>query len=908
MKRIWDGRLWVRCFVALIFATGASAFALAGAGGGTADARPGVLSLRTGDVDIARQTNVLTAAPRTGYAGGERYVIELDGPMTPERRAALTQAGVVLGDYLPTNAFIADLSQTTPAALLQLGFVTWAGAYQAEWRMDPDIGQHSFETAERLTVAANGERLVTVYLFDGAALDVALTAVSQVAGAEVVVVDFIGTQPLLNVRLPADSVAALAAIPSIQFVEEVPEITYRNSTDRWIVQSNITNVTPLYDNGLHGEGQIVGHIDGRVAVGHCSFYDPNHVIGTLHRKIVAYNATQGYDAHGTHTACTAVGDAGTATDTRGVAYLGRLVHNTVPSFTETALFNRLDLHRTQGATVHTNSWGNDGTTAYDGMCRAIDNFSWQYDDNLVCFSVTNSSSLKNPENAKNCLAVGASYDTPSQASRCYGGVGPTSDGRRKPEIYAPGCNISSAYGETGCSTTAMSGTSMASPGIAGTGLLVRQYFTDGYYPTGSATPANAFTPSGALLKAMLLNSAVDMTGVSGYPSNAEGWGRVLADNAVYFAGDTRALIVHEVRNNTAEALSTGGSAVVNFTVTDVDEQLRVTLVWHDAPAAAGATSAPVNNLDLVVTSPGAANYLGNVFSGGVSVTGGTADALNNVEQVHLNGPALGAWTVAVSAPAVNTGSQGYALVITGSVSQAVCPSITTDPNSQTVCTGDSVTFMAGASGTPAPTYQWRLDGEDIDGATGSSYTIDPVDPNHAGSYDCVATNTCGSATSETASLTVNLAPTISVPPVTHRAIVGRPTTFTVSATGTPAPTYQWRKGGVDLTDGGSISGATTTTLSINPVAMTDAGSYDVVVANSCDTATSTAVTLWLAGDMNCDGLISYADVNPFVLALNSQSSYEAQHPGCFWLHADTNGDGAVNYGDINPFVALLSAR
>jgi hypothetical protein len=59
------------------------------------------------------------------------------------------------------------------------------------------------------------------------------------------------------------------------------------------------------------------------------------------------------------------------------------------------------------------------------------------------------------------------------------------------------------------------------------------------------------------------------------------------------------------------------------------------------------------------------------------------------------------------------------------------------------------------------------------------------------------------------------------------------------------------------------------------------------------------------GDLNCDGVISYADINPFVLALSSQTAYEGQYPGCRWMNADINGDGAVSYADINPFVQLL---
>lgn len=64
----------------------------------------------------------------------------------------------------------------------------------------------------------------------------------------------------------------------------------------------------------------------------------------------------------------------------------------------------------------------------------------------------------------------------------------------------------------------------------------------------------------------------------------------------------------------------------------------------------------------------------------------------------------------------------------------------------------------------------------------------------------------------------------------------------------------------------------------------------------------------LRGDLNCDGIVDYGDINPFVLRLNNPSAYAARYPDCPFEHADINGDGVVSYGDINPFVKLLNGR
>jgi len=605
-------------------------------------------------------------------AADRRFVIQLDGPMTPERARSLSDAGILVLDYLPINAYIARLDGAQPAAVAALDFVRWHAPFDNTWKIDPELGNRVPMTPERQVIAAQGLTHAMVTLFADATIpdiEIAANAILALPGGKVLGRDTIGANTVVFVHIrPADA-PLLAALNAVQFIEEAPEITLRNSTNRWIVQSNIAGNFPLYDRDIKGQGQIVGVLDSSLDKDHCSFLDSSNPIGPLHRKIVAYNAADGNSSHGTHVSGTVAGDGGADNDTRGVAYLAKIAYGPIPSFTESAVNTALTLHHSQGARLHTNSWGNDGTTAYDGLCRGIDLFSFNNEDDLVLFAVTNLSSLKNPENAKNLLAVGASQDTPNQGSHCSGGAGPTSDGRRKPEIYAPGCSTLSSQVNTACSVTALTGTSMACPAVTGTGALIRQYFMEGWYPTGIENPSDAFTPSGALIKATLLNSAVDMTGPAGYPSNQEGWGRVLAGDSLFFLGDTRKLFVEDVRN--ADGLTTGAIQEHNLNIVGSTERLKVTLVWAEPPAASGASIAYINDLDLEVVAPDNTTYKGNVFSGGVSVPGGSADFRNNVEQVHINNPSPGPWTLRVKATAVNQGAilgnptQGFALVATG---------------------------------------------------------------------------------------------------------------------------------------------------------------------------------------------------------------------------------------------------
>jgi len=667
---------------------------------------PDALHLRAGKFAL-RADRSLLAAPERALAAPTRGVVQLTGPMTPQRRAELTAAGLELGAYLPANAYIVKLPAgfQPRSALGRLAYVRWLGAFDKSWKLDPEIGTHAYESPERVALEKAGRLKLTVALFDNEDLQAAAARIAAIPGVTITDRQQNSEHGLIELTLPASAYSGLANLDAVQWVEDAPELTPRNNTNAWILQSNVANTTPVWDHGITGLGQIGGHIDGGVNQSHCAFRDPDgNPIGPTHRKIVGYFGSTSYDSHGTHTAGTFVGDpvpAGGAATYRGLAYDAKFAFtNYYGSVSSTNLLSIFVQNAGVGARVHSNSWGNDGTVSYIAWTQAVDQFSFENEDNLVCFAVTNlNAAIKTPENAKNCLAVAATQDTPNQGSFCSGGTWYTQDGRRKPEVMAPGCNTISASGSgTSCSTAALTGTSMACPAVAGAGLLVRQYYTDGFYPTGAANTPDGFVPSGALIKATLINSAVDATGITGYPSTREGYGRLLFDNALYFAGDARRLIVKDVRN--ASGMNTGDSISYTVNVASAGQPLEVTLVWTEKEATLNANPAYINNLNLVVTAPDSSTYLGNVFASGQSTTGGTADSVDNTETFLLNAPSAGAWTVTINAAAVNTATpQGYALVISGDVSEPLpVPSVTSiDPATGETDAVVSVTDLHGTN-------------------------------------------------------------------------------------------------------------------------------------------------------------------------------------------------------------------
>ena len=170
----------------------------------------------------------------------------------------------------------------------------------------------------------------------------------------------------------------------------------------------------------------------------------------------------------------------------------------------------------------------------------------------------------------------------------------------------------------------------------------------------------------------------------------------------------------------------------------------------------------------------------------------------------------------------------------------VPPTITTEPINQIACDGGSVSFSVVATGDGL-TYQWRkgtsalTNGGNISGATTSTLTINPVSTTDAAlNYNVVVSGTIAPvATSTNVSLTVNTAPNITTEPTNQIVSAGSSASFSVVATGSGL-TYQWRKGTVNLVDGGNISGSSTAMLTLNPVSIADVAiDYNVVVSGGC---------------------------------------------------------------------------
>ncbi|HEY0155683.1 MAG TPA: S8 family serine peptidase [Thermoanaerobaculia bacterium] len=346
----------------------------------------------------------------------------------------------------------------------------------------------------------------------------------------------------------------------------------------------------------------------------------------------------------------------------------------------------------QGARIHSNSWGDrqgsltaPPTANYPRSAYEVDSFVWSHPDLLVVFNtgnlstkmVTPRSSLSAPGSAKNTLQIGGTRmrSTDDDTLAVFTLFGPTRDGRIKPDLVAPARVVAGSANfdndPNTCDDSRQSGTSWASPSIAGAAALVRQYYTDGFYPSGIATASHALTPSAALLKATLISAAraVRYRGdvlenrrvpALPVPSHEQGWGFPVLDDALYFPRDAQKLRVVDVPLASGLAQGQTANVVVNV---KAGTPFRAVLVWTDPPGhiagVSDTTPQLVNDLDLQVRTP-SATLLGN---------GPSADRLNNVEVVSLAEPLAGTYTISVNAHHLGFGArQSYALVLTGDIS------------------------------------------------------------------------------------------------------------------------------------------------------------------------------------------------------------------------------------------------
>jgi serine protease AprX len=520
-------------------------------------------------------------------------------------------------------------------------------------------------------------------------------------------------------------IAELAKLPPVSSVDlfQLPELT--NTFVRQAIGIAPPAGPPL---PWDGSGVLVGVADGGVDADHPDL--KGRIEKMIHRVDPgAANDPVGHGTH--VCATVAGDGTASGGEILGVAPGARLIVQTLADPRGRLLGVPINLGELfqeaydLGARIHSNSWGVLAGGLYTLDSYEVDEFVYNHPDCLVIFAAGNRGvqadedsdadglgridlgSLDSPAAAKNVLTVGACCspraDGPFQGKTwkefpqgpqrpraadepvsgdvdsvaAFSSRGPTDDSRVKPDLMAPGTVVLSArsggslprYPFAGFDGryAFLSGTSMATPAVAGAAAVVRQYYVQ----------ERQHPPSAALLKATLVNGAAWMPGelISdpsvGQPNFHQGFGRLDLRRALPVPGDASGLrlVFADVDRGSDEALKKEIPARSFWKRTlqaEAGLPLRVTLAWTDRPDHGLQQS-----LDLVVVSPSGRRQPGNPKL--VRAPGQKSDHFNNLQQVVVEEPEPGEYLIQILAYNTLYEAQGFSLVVTGKLASDLLP-------------------------------------------------------------------------------------------------------------------------------------------------------------------------------------------------------------------------------------------
>lgn len=668
----------------------------------------GTVSLNGHTMDLS----TLESTDKGAYGEG-LYVLSTPGPVNPRWRSELESMGVRVIRYVPDNSYVVWMEHGLYHEISDMFYVSYITHHPWEYKIGPDVVPGSIimdvvpgyelSTAQRVNSMMGAENVRILPFTHRVSADVYdMNTVRAMALLEEVILIYPRMEPTLDSELESQLVGGYWSSGS-------PSTPYREHGDHgaFVNQIGYTGegvVVGLVDTGL-GDGTLgdAGHPDftGRVIGGHAFAGDGNWADG---------------HGHGTHCTGSMAGDTYGGTGTvyaghgpyyvsQGLAYGSNIFAQKV--FTDGGAWVGPDedyeiLRNAKvegGVYVHSNSWSYGGSgvyftidSDYDRATRDSDPNGWGHDGMIITAAAGNGGpglrTIGSPGNAKNVITVGATGTYMPDATSHGGSVntvepytvvdfssrGWTDDSRVKPDIVAPGRAILSTSSPLVSSGNIysqdsryewMSGTSMATPLVAGGAAVIVDYYEDVY----------GTRPSPAMVKALMINSAIDLDAAA-IPNRREGWGML---NLPGIINRQTSVMLRDQES----LLTTGDNHEFQIQVDSMDEPLKITLVWTDKYASTYANPSLLNDLNLEVMAPGGDTYRGNAFSNSwtppntgamdaFDSNGNGWDDRNTVENVYINTNNLESGTYTVRIIGYNipedalldgVPSQDYALVM-----------------------------------------------------------------------------------------------------------------------------------------------------------------------------------------------------------------------------------------------------
>ncbi|MEM7678551.1 MAG: S8 family serine peptidase, partial [Myxococcota bacterium] len=553
-------------------------------------------------------------------------------------QAHLQKMGVDLVSYYPDHAYIVHMDASLVQPIRELPFVRWIGLYHPALKLDPAL-------FERVGGATQEFRRYSVLVAGHSeAMQPEVAKKVRLLGGDV---ELQTTSRRMIVRLDDFGLIELAKAREVLFIDEATP----RQTDMDIARQIGGADSLELIQGYTGQGIRAEVMDSGLRTTHNDFQSNPPIIH-------AGNGSS--TSHGTSVFGIVFGDGDTDAQGRGI-----LPDAEQPIFAAyTTLGDRMahtarlvDPAGPYRAVFQTNSWGNARTRDYTTISAEMDEILFTQDI-LILQSQSNAGNQDSRPQAwaKNVLSVGGVRhgDTLERGDDQWNNgasIGPASDGRIKPDLwhfydltYTTSSASNTAYTQFG-------GTSGATPVTAGHAGLMFQMWADGVFSGGPGQARDAFDvrPHMTTAKALLVHSAFQypFSGTSDDKARVhQGWGMADVLNLYNIAqsnGWQLPVLIDE------SSLLTPG-AVHTYSVTvNGSSPLRATMVYADPAGNPSAAQHRVNDLSLRLVSPSGTVYWGNNgLSVGVwSTAGGSSNVLDTVENVFIQNPEAGTWTVEV---------------------------------------------------------------------------------------------------------------------------------------------------------------------------------------------------------------------------------------------------------------------
>jgi len=596
------------------------------------------------------------------------HLVQFRGPIKPEWLNALRESGVVPAQYIHPYTYVVwsdpvalDRAQARPE-------VRWSGDFQTAFRTRPE--QRNLDASLRptmLLVSRHADAPALLHAIESLGATVRSTSVLD---AHFSVIDVLAA----GNRYP--DLATLAGVYTVQATAAGGgprgEMSGQSIVGAYGPAPTYT-IVPGYQSwldalGYDGTGVVVSVVDGGIRTTHQDL--ASRMVPCVPSGATPTSCSTASDSHGTHVAGAIAGTGASGIllngflRGKGVAPGANLVQQRYGSFLgggpgSMIADGMLKIYKESslsGAVLTNNSWGPTGSPqGYDIPTQQVDMVIRDANPDLPgnqqvqnVWSIMNGngdgggacapSSLGSPDEAKNLFAIGSTSMQSGSGAQSAGifnvsgnsAHGNACDGRRVPNVVAPGCSTDSTSNSSDTSFTFLCGTSMASPVASGASAVFVQKYR--------AEHAGA-TPSPAMIKAAFTAVARDLEGfrdadgrIMGHrPDRFQGYGRIDLDAVVNTPDPIFTL------DQTETLGTTGAEWKRSFSAADPTRPVRIMLAWTDAKGhgLGGTTPAWVNDLDLSVTSNAVA-FSGNVIgTDGWSASGGSADNKNNLEGVFL---------------------------------------------------------------------------------------------------------------------------------------------------------------------------------------------------------------------------------------------------------------------------------